>query len=213
MKFDKKIYFISGIDTDAGKSYAVAMLAKMVGEGVATQKFIQTGQDPTLISEDILTHRRLQGIEVLPEDLDKTTCPLIFKLPSSPHLAAREEGVEIDTKIIEQATQKLLQKYKTILIEGAGGLTVPVREDYLTADYIADHKLPLILVVSAKLGSLNHAFLSLEYCKNRKLDLVAVVYNTAIATNDIITRDTQKMIEKYLSQNCPQADFLVMPKL
>lgn len=210
MKFSKKRYFISGIDTDAGKSYATALVAGMVSGRVITQKFIQTGQDPAEISEDILTHRRLQGIPVLPEDLDHTTCPLIFKLPSSPHLAAREEGKVIDISAIERSTERLLERYDTVLIEGAGGLMVPVTENYLTADYVVEHSLPLILVVSAKLGSLNHALLSLEYCRMRSIDVVAVVYNRHISTNDIITADTASMVKGYLSIHYPTAELLYM---
>lgn len=210
MKFDKKTYFISGIDTDTGKSYATAMIADLIEGQVITQKFIQTGQDPADISEDILTHRRLQGISVLPEDLDRTTCPLIFRLPSSPHLAAREEGKVIDISVIERSTERLLERYDTVLIEGAGGLMVPVTASYLTADYVVDHSLALILVVSAKLGSLNHSLLSLEYCRMRSIDVVAVVYNRHISTNDIITADTESMIRNYLSVHYPTAEFLYL---
>lgn len=210
MYFDKKIYFISGIDTDAGKSYATAMLAKNAISTVITQKFVQTGQDPTQISEDILTHRRLMGVELFEEDVDKTTCPIIFRLPSSPHLAAREEGKVVNIGFIERSTEILASRFDLVLIEGAGGLMVPVTESYLTADYIVDHKLPLILVVTAKLGSLNHALLSLEYCRNRGIDLAAVVYNTHISTNDIITADTAKMVQGYLGAHYPAAQFVTL---
>lgn len=213
MNLNKQVYFISGIDTDAGKSYATAMLAKLCSQNkksVITQKFIQTGQDPALISEDIITHRRLQGIELLQEDHNKTTCPIIFRLPASPHLAAKEENTIINIEIIKAATEKLIEKYDIVLIEGAGGLTVPVGQNYLTADYIVENNLPLILVATAKLGSLNHTLLSLEYCKNRHIDIAAVVYNTHISTNKTITNDTAEFIKQHLAQNFPQAKFIEM---
>lgn len=77
----KQTYFISGIDTDAGKTYVTAALARRfmdAGLSVVTQKFIQTGN--TGLSEDIEAHRRLMGTGLLPEDLDGTTAPVIFTL-------------------------------------------------------------------------------------------------------------------------------------
>ena len=83
------IYFISGIDTDAGKSYCTAWYAKQLsrnGQRVITQKFIQTGN--TGHSEDIDLHRRIMGTGYLPEDNEGLTMPEIFSYPCSPHLAA-----------------------------------------------------------------------------------------------------------------------------
>jgi len=102
-----KTYFISGIDTDAGKSYCTGWWAKqmaVLGQKVITQKFIQTGN--LEFSEDIDLHRRLMGIDMLPEDIDHTTAPVIFSYPCSPHLAARIDGKEIKLSIIDDATQR-----------------------------------------------------------------------------------------------------------
>ena len=93
----KNIYFISGIDTDAGKSYCTAWYARELiqrGLRVITQKFIQTGN--TGHSEDIDLHRRLTGTGYLPEDKEGLTMPEIFSYPCSPHLAARIDKRPID---------------------------------------------------------------------------------------------------------------------
>lgn len=116
----KRAYFVTGIDTDAGKSIVTGVLARALsarGERVITQKFIQTGCDG--LSEDIETHRRIMGIGLLPEDEDGTTCPIVFTYPASPHLAAAIDGRDIDLTLIGRSTEKLLQKYDTVLIEGA----------------------------------------------------------------------------------------------
>lgn len=95
------IYFVSGIDTDAGKSYCTAWLARqLAGEGhrVITQKFIQTGNVGH--SEDIDLHRRIMGTGYLPEDREGLTMPEIFSYPCSPHLAARIDDVpSISTRL------------------------------------------------------------------------------------------------------------------
>ena len=101
-------YFVSGIHTDAGKSYCTGWYARNLleeGKTVVTQKFIQTGN--VGMSEDIEVHRRLMATGMLPEDLDHTTAPLIFTHPCSPQLAARLDGREISLDVIDAATKKL----------------------------------------------------------------------------------------------------------
>ena len=88
--------------------------------------------------------------------------PEIFSYPCSPHLAARIDNRPINFDKIENATQELARRYDTVLVEGAGGLMVPLTGEYLTIDYIADKNYPLIFVTSGKLGSINHTLLSLE---------------------------------------------------
>ena len=173
------IYFISGIDTDAGKSYCTAWYAaQLIQEGrrVITQKFIQTGNVGH--SEDIDLHRRLMGTGYLPEDREGLTMPEIFSYPASPDLAARIDHREINFERIDRATQELARRYDMVLVEGAGGLMVPLKDEYLTIDYIAEKGYPLIFITSGKLGSVNHTLLSLEAVarRNIRLDTVLLSY-------------------------------------
>lgn len=214
----EKIYFISGIDTDAGKSYAAgALAASMMREGVnvITQKFIQTGCGSNMdeVSEDIALHRKLMGVGLLPEDIDHTTCPLRFSYPASPDFAARLEGKEPDLDKVEESTRKLLEKYDTVLIEGAGGLLVPVKGKYTVLDYVVEKSLPLILVTNPKLGSVNHALLSLEVCRNRGVRVAKVLYNHYPVTSDRITDDTRKVLLEYLDEYFPYCEFIEIPRI
>ena len=116
---ESNIYFISGIDTDAGKSYCTAWYAKQLslnGQRIITQKFIQTGN--TGHSEDIDLHRRIMGTGYLPEDKEGLTMPEIFSYPCSPHLAAHIDNRPIDFNKIERSTQELARRYDTVFIEG-----------------------------------------------------------------------------------------------
>lgn len=209
------IYFVSGIDTDAGKSYCTAWLAKeLTGEGhrVITQKFIQTGNVGH--SEDIDLHRRIMGTGYLPEDREGLTMPEIFSYPCSPHLAARIDGRPIDFDKIERATLELARRYDRVLVEGAGGLMVPLTEDFLTIDYIAEKQYPLIFVTSGKLGSINHTLLSFEAIKNRDIALDTVLYNLYPTVEDkTIQEDTMKYIKQYLSKHFPGTKFEVVPEI
>lgn len=150
-------YFISGIDTDAGKTYVTGYIARRLmeeGKRVITQKFIQTGN--TDMSEDIVKHREIMGIGLQPEDLDHTTAPVIFSYPASAQLAARIDGREIDLEAIDRATERLKSLYDIVLIEGAGGLAVPITDTFMSIDYAESRKLPVILVTNGILGSINH---------------------------------------------------------
>lgn len=211
----KNIYFISGIDTDAGKSYCTAWYARELiqrGLRVITQKFIQTGN--TGHSEDIDLHRRLTGTGYLPEDKEGLTMPEIFSYPCSPHLAARIDKRPIDFEKIEYATRELSHRYDTVLVEGAGGLMVPLTEDFLTIDYIAEKQYPLIFVTSGKLGSINHTLLSFEAIKNRDIALDTVLYNLYPTVEDkTIQEDTMKYIKLYLSKHFPGTKFEVVPEI
>ena len=209
------VFFITGIDTNIGKSYATGYLAKKWNEEgykVITQKFIQTGNIDD--SEDILVHRQIMGIGKTQEDIDKITAPIILTYPCSPHLAARIDNTKIDLIKIKKSTDLLISKYDRVLIEGAGGLMVPITEDYFILDYILEYKYPLILVTSGKLGSLNHTLLNLKLIKNYNIKLYLVVFNECFEEyDDIISKDSFNFIKNYLKTNFPNTEIIRMPKL
>lgn len=206
------IYFVSGIDTNIGKSYATGMLANRLAQSrkkVITQKLIQTGNEG--YSEDIEIHRKLMGIPMQDEDQCGLTMPEIFPYPASPHLASRLAQRAIDFEKIELATQALSQRYDIVLVEGAGGLMVPLTEQLLTIDYVAKKGYPLIFVSSGRLGSINHTLLSLEAIKRRNIPLQTFVYNCSLPSIDpIIEEDTQLYIEQHLQTHFPETEMIIM---
>lgn len=206
------VYFVSGIDTDAGKSIVTGVIARTLlnkGVRVVTQKFIQTGC--VGISEDILKHREIMGVAPLEVDRDGTTCPYVMTYPASPHLAAEIDRVNIDVKRIHQSTQKLASLYDVVLLEGAGGLYVPVTRDYLTIDYVQEYQHPLILVTSSKLGSINHTLMSLELCRLRRIEVKYVVYNDFPNDSEIIKDDSITIVKRYLEKYFPDCQLLELP--
>ena len=207
------VYFISGIDTGIGKTYTTGYLAKLwnaQGKKTITQKLIQTGNID--ISEDIEQHREIMGMGWFPEDEMKLTMPEIFTYPASPHLATKIDGREIDFQKIENATAQLAEKYEIVLLEGAGGLMVPLTTDLLTIDYVAEKKHPIIFVTSGRLGSINHTILSLEAIKNRGLELYAVAYNLKDESQDeLISKDTAEYLKAYLAKHFPNILWIDIP--
>ena len=206
------IYFVSGIDTDAGKSVVTGLIARSLrarGINAITQKFIQTGC--VGISEDILKHREIMGIPPQEVDKDGTTCPYVMTYPSSPHLAAEIDKVNIDLRRIEECSKKLESLYDVVLLEGAGGLYVPVTRSYFTIDYIREHRYPLILVASSKLGSINHALMSLEVCRRQGVRVAYFVYNRFPKDSEWITNDSITIFRQYLGEHFPVTRLLDVP--
>lgn len=200
----QKHIFISGIDTDCGKTYVTGLLAKNLrnrGFNCITSKFVQTGCIG--ISEDILAHRNAMEIELLPEDKDGTTCPFVYTFPASPHLSASIDQRPFEIEIVKQAISKLKSKYDIVLTEGAGGLTVPLFNNYLTSDFLKESGVPVILVSSSKLGSINHTILSVEFCKSSNINLIAVIYNQFPTDETTIAKESYRFIRNYLQEKHP----------
>lgn len=209
----KETIFITGIDTDAGKSYATGWLANHIaaqGRSVMTQKLVQTGNDGR--SEDIELHRSIMGMDMDGEDYT-LTAPMIFTYPSSPHLAAKVDGREVDIDIIDKARRQLEQRYDTLLVEGAGGLMVPLTDSYLTIDYIADRNIDVALVTNAKLGSISHTLLALEALQHRGINLKYLLYNTHFDTDPVIAPETKNYIRRHVAKHFPAATWLEVPSI
>lgn len=221
------VFFISGIDTDIGKTYATSTLAHALlqqtqqagsnyaansdSKSVITQKLVQTGCED--IAEDIITHRAMMGIPLQEVDYQRLTCPYVFEKPASPHLSSALEGRLIEPEVITHATKQLSDGYDIVLLEGAGGLMVPLTESLLTIDYVASQGYPVILVTSGRLGSISHTLLSIEALAKRQIPLHAVIYNewqpnkylaSEYEPDSDIIDDTQTYLQTYLKQHHPQ---------
>jgi len=218
------VLFISGIDTDIGKTYATGLLAKELmqkGVNVITQKLVQTGISKQAngelgIADDILSHRQLMGMPLQPCDIDFTTCPYRYEKPASPHLSAALANEPLDPEVITRSTIALQNDYEVVLLEGAGGLLVPITTELLTLDYIAEQGYPIVLVTSGRLGSINHTLLSLEAIKSRGLMIHSVIYNhihdDAEQTDTEIANSTIDFLQAYLARYYPKAHWLVLAK-
>lgn len=200
-------FFITGIDTDTGKTVATGLMARYLkdrGESVITQKFAQTGCKG--ISEDILAHRQIMDMEPTKWDKNKQTCPYVFDYPASPHLAAALQNQEIDPDVIHNATKSLEKEFDYLLIEGVGGIYVPINDRISLLDYLEEHKYPLIVVTSSKLGSINHTLLTLEIAMHRNIPVHGLIYNHYPNENQLILDDSINVFKRQLKAmgfSCP----------
>lgn len=210
-----QVVFVSGIDTEIGKTVVTGWLARQwrdEGVDVITQKLVQTGCVGA--SDDILLHRRIMGCGLFDEDRDGHTMPALYAYPASPHLAARLEGRSLDLEAIDRATAHLCERYETVLVEGAGGLMVPLTEELLTIDYVARRGWPLLLVTSGRLGSINHTLLSLEAIAARGIALHGIAWNGRDDGNDeVIAAESRGFLRDWMQARFPQARWYDVPVL
>lgn len=209
----KKSYFITAIDTDAGKSVATGLMARYLreqGVKVVTQKMAQTGCVGA--SEDIETHRRIMGVPDFQEDKAGLTCPYIFPFPASPQFSARLAGGRIDLEKIHAAAAELEKKYDCVLTEGVGGLMVPLVDGLTVLNYMTRYPQPTILVSNGKLGSVNHTLLSLEVLHSHGIELAGLIYNRFVETDPAITADTFGTLRNYLKRYYPTASVVDIPR-
>jgi len=192
-----KSIFVTGTDTSVGKTFICAHLLKYLREkGIAAgyQKWVSTGDAG--IPADLAYCMKFAGLKLDPTFLDDYT-PFRFRFPASPHLAAETEGRTVQPEIIQDKFFKLAQRFEVLIIEGAGGLLVPLRRDILLADLLVQIGLPVLLVARSGLGTLNHTLLSLEALRNRKIPVLGVVFSDETDHEDeTLVNDNMKTIKE-----------------
>ena len=152
-------YFITGTDTEIGKTHvSCALLARAAAQGLraAALKPVAAGVDTEGHNEDVLRLMAAANV-ALPE---QTVNPWRLQAPLSPHIAARQAGVEITTPPIIECFHAACEQTDLLLVEGVGGLYAPLSETLSQPDLIRELDIPVILVVGLRLGCLNHALLT-----------------------------------------------------
>lgn len=172
-------FFITGTDTDVGKTHvACQLIAQYVAQGhkVVGMKPVAAGcelEKGEWVNQDVQKLTAASNVKA-PREL---ITPYCFNEPIAPHLAAKNAGVEINIQKIIQAYQQLTTMADVVIVEGAGGLLVPLNENQNLADLAQALTIPIILVVGVKLGCINHALLTAEAIKARGLTLHGWVAN------------------------------------
>lgn len=195
-----KVYFVSGIDTGIGKTVATGLMARwLAAQGVdaITIKLVQTGN--VGFSEDIEEHRRICGGRRFPEDDEGLTAPQIFGFPSSPMLSASLEGKSVDLGAIARAVDEVSSRHAVTLVESAGGLDVPLAANILSSDFAAARGWPLVLVTCGRLGSINHALLSVEAALRRGMRIAGVIHNWCADADPKIDADAEDTVRRQLA--------------
>ncbi|QUJ68490.1 ATP-dependent dethiobiotin synthetase BioD [Photobacterium sp. GJ3] len=159
-----KVFFVTGTDTDAGKTVATRTLI----DACVQAGFRTAGYKP-VASGSTLTAYGMRNSDALflqaasnPELHYEAVNPFTFEPPIAPHIAASQAGVEICTDKLSSGLYRLQEQSDVVFVEGAGGWRVPLSDSVKFSDWVRQENLPVILVVGMKLGCLNHAMLTAE---------------------------------------------------
>lgn len=191
------ILFITGIDTEIGKTYVTGLLARQLlndNKSVITVKPVQTGC--CKVSDDIITHRKIMNIELLPEDISGLTSCYVFEYTASPHLSSKLENRTIDIDLIDRNIEYLSQRYEYLLIEGSGGLSTPINEEKNFCDYICERDYETIVVTGGKLGSINHTVNTVDLMLYKKIRIGKIIFNDYGNTDPLISESAFEYLKK-----------------
>jgi dethiobiotin synthetase len=173
-------YFVTGTDTEVGKTLVSgALILKLREQGKKVIGFkpvvagTYLGQNGEHINEDIET---LQIAANTPHT--QSICPYVLDIPAAPHIIAKANDIDLNLNQLQQSFGNIQNKHDCVIVEGAGGFIVPLNDHENLADFAQNIALPIIVVVGMKLGCLNHALLTIEAIKSRKIKIAGWVANT-----------------------------------
>jgi dethiobiotin synthetase len=181
-------FLITGTDTGVGKTTVGCALAAALatrGLRVGVAKPFETGCEPdaegALVPADA---RQLRYFADCSEPIE-VICPVRCGEPLAPAVALRRQGLEVDLERLRSAIEGIVERHEVTLIEGAGGLLVPVAGRVTFADLARDWLLPLLIVVGNRLGALNHAQLTLRVAQQMSIPVAGYIINGLMAEEDL----------------------------
>lgn len=168
--------FVAGTGTEIGKTAVSGGLAGALarrGHDVGAVKPVQTGclREDGLVAQDARFLRRAAGIEA------EEVCPFLLEPALAPRVAAEIEGRELRYRDVLSEVERLVGNHEFTVVEGVGGVRVPLAGDREVIDLMEDLGFPVIVVARSGLGTLNHTALTVEAVRGRGLDVVGVVLN------------------------------------
>jgi len=190
-----KNYFITGTDTDCGKTFVTALLVKAARaagvDAIAAKPFCCGPREDVEI---------LAAASDNAEPLDAIN-PVWLETPAAPRACELLGEPAADIGAALEGVRSLAARHAQVFCEGAGGWLVPIAKDYTIADLAADLGWPIVVVVRNKLGALNHTLLTLENICHRGLPLAGIVLNDLEGQPDEATRTNRRVLEEFCG--CP----------
>lgn len=188
-------FFITGTDTGVGKTMVTAaVLAALRAHGIdaVAMKPVQTGAVRGR-SPDLDFIAKTAGWKIPARSYDDYA-PHRFPYAASPHLAAERAGKHINVAKLVKQVRALQRRHEAVLVEGAGGVRVPLTRDSDTLDFIVSCALPVVVVARAGLGTLNHSLMTVEALLNRRVHIAAVVLSNPTNERSPIVADNVKFL-------------------
>ncbi len=195
-----KTFFITGIDTNIGKTFVSLLLLlafQQKGLNAGYMKPVETGVKINKAgSKNYLDGRRLKDEGGLLANLEIIT-PYTFQSPLSPYAASKLEDKTICIKEILFKFYELNRMYDYMIVEGAGGMLVPLKKNHFVIDIARYIDAGVILVTKAGLGMINHTLLNIEYAKSHEIKISGIIINNALNENDESVLSNKKTLLEY----------------
>lgn len=191
--------FVTGTDTGVGKTVVTAAITAALradGLNAGVWKPVQSG---ALLGSGVTDAERLlesTGINERPE----AVAPFTFEAPLTPMLAAKQAGAAFTLEELIAAGEPLTERYEALIIEGAGGVAVPLTNDALMVDLIAELHVPTLIVARASLGTINHTLLTASFLRHHGIQIIGVIMNDGELTephDDPSITTNAELIEQY----------------
>ncbi len=179
MQKNKTAYFITGTDTDVGKTYIASTLVKhFCQQGLQAVGMKPVAAGAELVNGRLLNSDVIELIKASNVDADLALInPYVFAPAIAPHIAAEQAAIKVSLDNIQQSFDALQAKADVVVVEGAGGFRVPINRQETMADLAVKLNLPVILVVGVRLGCINHALMTAGSIRATGLNLVGWVAN------------------------------------
>ena len=173
-----KSIFITGTDTDVGKTYITAGLAvtlRKMGVDIGVMKPFAAGntQKNGFKSEDVEILSKAAQIH----DPENLVNPQFFPIPASPYTAWKKLKIKPKIPTILKSFKKLSNLHEMLLIEGMGGVMTPILKDYYITNLIKEMKIPTIIVTRSKVGTVNHTIMTVKFCEKFKIPIKGIIIN------------------------------------
>ncbi|WP_442600831.1 dethiobiotin synthase [Paenibacillus sp. KN14-4R] len=194
----RKGIFITGTDTDVGKTVitaGIALALKAIGYKVAVMKPVQSGHLAHDPAGDGMRLKTLSQSEAPIEDIVGYS----FERPVAPGLAAQLAETEIERAYLMDMLDRISVDYDVVLVEGAGGLMVPMGEDWTVADLAQEMKFPVVIVAKPDLGTVNHTALTVMAARQYEIEILGAILNSS-STVEVSLEDVHhnsRMIESF----------------
>lgn len=196
--------FIAGTNTDVGKTLVTAGILRYLrrqGLDVVSMKPVQTGGIPAeggLTAPDLDFHLRIAGLDVSEEERTLMS-PYVYESACSPHLAGRMVGHYVNLDHCQACGEQLSAAHHGVIIEGAGGLMVPLNEDETQLGLAIQFGAPVLLVAHIGLGTVNHCLLTIESLREAEVPIAGVIFNATAPGEgeDFIGRDNPEAVARF----------------
>lgn len=173
-----KSIFITGTDTDVGKTYVSAGLAvtfRMMGIDVGVMKPFGAGipQNKGFKSEDVEILSKAAHVS----DPEYLVNPQFFPMPASPYTAWKSLKTKPKVKVALDSFKKLSKLHKMLLVEGMGGIMTPILENYFVVNLIKEMKIPVLIVTRSRIGTVNHTLMTIRMCEKYRIPIKGIIIN------------------------------------